>query len=533
MPESAAFLTSQASYVQTGSTNATAALSGVAAGSQLKASFRTANAGNTNSQNHQAGALRLDVTPGFSETIVPGSVAFYLGAKLYYDRAGSIYTNLDPVTGVATLAGTINYSTGEISITNWTPQVAQASALRSLTTSMDQKLVDQVTFRVPVAPVRNGSLQVLATRLDGGQVNVTADINGRVQTADVTLQVDYETGVVVARFGQWVNAAGNEAKPWYPGADGVREDGKVWKPAPVFANTIRYNAVGFTYLPLDASILGLDPVRLPQDGRAVIFRAGGFVVLGHTKSVTGAVANGQTINHARVRLSRVRVIGADGQVINTGYTSDLEAGTTTFTDVSGYAQPVTVEDRIEDLVQLSDVQINGALAFTRQVTHDYPAGSKVSSALIAGDLRARYEGVFDQQTWANVWANAVSGSNAPASYNDVANPIEVKNLGAITERWAIVFTSNTQFNIVGEHVGIIGTGVTGVDCAPVNPATGTPYFTLKSAGWGAGWAQGNALRFNTVGAQFPFWVIRTIQQGPETVEADSFTLLIRGDVDRP
>ena len=67
----------------------------------------------------------------------------------------------------------------------------------------------------------------------------------------------------------------------------------------------------------------------------------------------------------------------------------------------------------------------------------------------------------------------------------------------------------------------------------INPATGEPYFTLRATGWGGGWAAGNVLRFNTVGALFPVWVVRTIQQGPETVPNDSFTLLIRGDVDRP
>ena len=63
----------------------------------------------------------------------------------------------------------------------------------------------------------------------------------------------------------------------------------------------------------------------------------------------GSVSNGQTINCARVRLSRVRVVGHDGAVINTGYSTDLEAGTVTFINVSGYSQPVTIEHRIEDM----------------------------------------------------------------------------------------------------------------------------------------------------------------------------------------
>jgi hypothetical protein len=129
--------------------------------------------------------------------------------------------------------------------------------------------------------------------------------------------------------------------------------------------------------------------------------------------------------------------------------------------------------------------------------------------------------------------DSVSGSAATATYNDVLAPIIVTNAGAITERWAIQFTNTTAFNVIGEHVGVIAIGNTATDCAPVNPATNKPYFTLAAIGWGSGWAAGNVLRFNTVGALYPVWVVRTVQQGPETVINDSFTLLIRGDVDRP
>ena len=58
-----------------------------------------------------------------------------------------------------------------------------------------------------------------------------------------------------------------------------------------------------------------------------------------------------------------------------------------------------------------------------------------------------------------------------------------------------------------------------------------PYFELDALGWGTGWAAGNCLRINTVGAMVPLWGVRTVQQGPETVTNDTFTLLVRGDVD--
>ena len=86
---------------------------------------------------------------------------------------------------------------------------------------------------------------------------------------------------------------------------------------------------------------------------------------------------------------------------------------------------------------------------------------------------------------------------------------------------------------MGEHVGVIAQGTTAVDLAPINPATGVPYFKLRAAGWGSGWGAGNVLRFNTVGALFPVWVVRTIQQGQETITDDIFTLLSRGDFDTP
>lgn len=504
-----------------------------ASGGTVSAAFRSDNASTSvNTQVTQL-AVGLDLTDGYSEPIVPGSVNFSLGGKTYFDRQGMLYYDLDVTTGAATQAGAINYSTGDVLLSAWVPGASSAVTLRSLLTTLDGTPVDEVTFRVPVAPIRPSSLQILATRLSGGTLNVTASSTGEISGTGIVGTVNYETGVVRVRFGAFVTAVGNESEIWYDAA-AVGTDGKIFKPSPVFADTIRYNAVAYSYLPLDSSIIGLDPVRLPQDGRVPIFRTGGFVVIGHTGSIGPAmVSNGQTINCGRVRLSRVRVIGHDGDVIAAGYTADLEAGSVSFTDVSGYSQPVTIEHRIEDMAQVSDVQISGRLAFTRQVTHNYPAGSVVSSALVAGDLAARVEKVFDQATWSSSWSDSVSGGVATGTYNTVLAPIEVTNAGATGERWAIVFTNTTTFNVMGEHVGVIATGNLATDLAPINPATGEPYFTLRATGWGSGWAAGNVLRFNTVGALFPSWVVRTVQQGQETVTDDSFTLLVRGDVDNP
>jgi hypothetical protein len=84
----------------------------------------------------------------------------------------------------------------------------------------------------------------------------------------------------------------------------------------------------------------------------------------------------------------------------------------TFADVAGYAQPVRIEHRIEDMALCSDAQINGDLTLTRPLTHDFPLGSLVSSALIMGDLHARVSVLVRPADLVGVWSDTVIGSGA-------------------------------------------------------------------------------------------------------------------------
>ena len=493
----------------------------------------------SHTETYEPPGVTLDLTPYTKDYIVPGSVRFTWMGHSYEDFEGKVYrarTLSDP--GI--LSGTIDYYAGVVAMSDYlvggTPGTI---ALDSLWTTKRPPDLANVTFNTGLAPIKPSGLVLSVVDATGQQIIATSVLDGTLTGPHVRGQIDYETGLVEVQFGDYVLdstlTAEQKAEWWYDAGDVLVSDGKIWRPWPVDANTLRYSYVSFFYLPLDASILGLDPVRLPQDGRVPIFRPGAFAVLGHTGTVGPAtVSNGQVINCGRVRLSRVRVIDANGDVIDTGYTADLDTGLVTFTNVSTYAQPVTVEHRIEDMAMVSDVQINGTVSFTRQITHAYPVpGSYLSSALVAGDLRARVSLVMDQATWTNVWSDNLIGSAATATFNNIAYPLSVVNRGALTERWAVIFTNSTSFNVVGEHVGVIASGNTSTDCSPLNPATGTPYFTIPALGWGLGWSTGNVLRFNTVGCFFPIWAVRTIQQGPETVIDDSFTLLVRGDVDRP
>ena len=469
------------------------------------------------------------LVPGVNAQIVPGTVLLTPpGAQPWGDNGQGVLREF--TTSGWVTRGTINYLSGEVALTSWSAGTTNAIPRVGCVTTVGENISSEYVFRTGAAPLRPGSLSIQYARAVGGTQTVTAGIDGRIDATGIAGSVDYDNGLVRLRFGAFVPAAGHEGEPWYS-ADRVGSDGRIFRPEPVVASSVRYGAVAYSYLPLDADLLGIDPVRLPSDGRVPIFRPGGFAVVGHTGKITTPVSDGQTIDCGRVRLSRVRVVGHDGTVVHAGYMTDLEAGTVSFANVAGYSQPVTIEHRVEDMAVVRDVQINGEISFTRALTHAYPAGSFVSSALIAGDLFARVSLVFDQATWGGAWSDALSGSAATATFNNTQYPIRVTNRGALTERWIVRFTNSTSFEVIGENVGVIATGNTSTDCAPNNPATGMPYFQLPALGWGNGWATGNVLRFNTVGAQFPVWVARTVQQGPESVPDDNFTLLIRGDVD--
>ena len=479
------------------------------------------------------------LVPGVNAQVVTGTVLLLIpGAQPWGDNGQGTLREFTSSGWIA--RGTINYLSGEVALTSWTAGANNTFQRASCVTTVGETVSSEFVFRTGAAPLRPGSLSIQYARALGGTQSVTAGIDGQIQATGIHGSVDYDTGLVRVRFGTLVTAAGNEAEPWYS-ADRVGADGKIFRPEPVAASSLRYSAVAYSYLPLDADLLGIDPVRLPSDGRVPIFRPGGFAVVGHTGKITAAVSNGQAINCGRVRLSRVRVVGDDGVLIHTGYSTDLEAGTVRFDNVSNYSQPVTIEHRIEDMAVVRDVQINGEISFTRPLTHAYPlagpgdpaSGSFVASALVAGDLFARVSLVFDQASWNGAWSDALSGSAATATFNNTQYPLRVSNRGTVTERWIVRFTNSTAFEVIGENVGVIATGNTSTDCAPNNPATGVPYFHLPALGWGSGWAPGNVLRFNTIGAQFPVWVVRTVQQGPESVPDDHFTLLIRGDVDTP
>lgn len=490
-------------------------------------------AGATQTFNIPAPVITLDLLPAVANAIVAGSLRIVIGSSVYVDRAGVLVKDPSASTNSGTAAGSINYATGIATLDTFQANVAASASVICLT-RLGVWTEWEIKFRVSGAPIQPASLALRANRAsDSVQITADSALNGDITGAAEGL-VDFQFGIASVRFGAWVADASltsQEKLEWWYDAGNI-VSGNIFRPTMIFPDTARFNAVAVSNLPLSAEVLGLDPVRLPVDGRVPILRKGDVVVVHHTATTSPAtVSNGQTVNLGRVRIARLRVIDEAGNTITTGYTANLDAGTVTFNAVGGYDQPITIEHRIEDMALCSDAQINGELAITRPLTHDFPLGSLVSSALIMGDLHARVSTFYDQATWTG-WYDTLQGSVATGTYNQTTYPVAVTNRGAIQERWEILFTNSNTVSVIGETVGQIVTGHAIVnDLAPINPATGVPYFTIAKEGWGAGWSTGNLLRMNTVAANYPVWVARTVLQGNPSAQSDQFTLGIRGDID--
>ena len=378
--------------------------------------------------------LTIDLTPTSSRNIIPNSVIFEVGGTQYRDQDGAIIKDWSPITDTGTAVGSIDYSTGLVTLEDYpanTPTSTPVTLLACLT-SLDQAPANRSIFRTAGAPLREGSLIVNATDIEGNQITLNADTAGNLSGGSIVSGfVDTQTGLVTIEWADDTN-------------------GK-----PVVPSTVRYSAVSYTFLPLDADLVGLDATRLPSDGRVPQFNLGDVLVVSNTQQQEVQTATaGQVVNFTRQNQAEVYVEGANGNRLDPAqYTLDTDAGTLTFADplslvdseANAVTEPLQVFDRVEDMGLATDVQIGGQIGLNIPLSQDYTEGDTiVSAALLYGDLKARAYNAFHQKTFdGSTWSDELIGDSTTAKYNLVSNPIEVTNQGAIKERWAINFTSST------------------------------------------------------------------------------------------
>ncbi len=477
--------------------------------------------------------------------LIAGSVKGTVGGITFVESGGVVYEIAGGTSATqGEEIGLIDYLTNTIILT--TDRVSSSSDNLTVDLRIAQGVtgfypITEAMFRTPGAPVRVESLTLYAEDTEGNVVTASSNSQGQIIGDYMQGNINYETGVCIVSFGQWVtDDAGSQAEDWWT-AEQV-DNGEVWQPWPVQSNSVLMNCVITSYLPLDADLLGLNPVRLPLDGKIPIFRDAGIILIHDTKSALfpTTVIDEQVVSVGRTDVEVIRLIDDTGAVvpeIDDGtplYSVDTDLGTLTVINATLLNTheniPLNIINRIEDMVLASDVQVTGHIAIVNAVTHDYVAGEAlVSSVLPSADLQSRIENEFEQDSWTGVWSDEPIGGQPLASYDVVNYPITVQNIDAVEERFACIFSSDETIQLVGENLGIIYEGTILSNIEINNPQSPGSYFFIDADGWGLGWSTGDVFRFNSKGANYPLWFIRTTLQGPPTESTDNYVTEIRGD----
>lgn len=116
------------------------------------------------------------------------------------------------------------------------------------------------------------------------------------------------------------------------------------------------------------------------------------------------------------------------------------------------------------------------------------------------------------------------------TYDHTNFPILAHNKGSVRQNITLTFTSSTAFTLVGDALGSLGSGnISGVNCAPNNPAVGAPYFTINASGFGGSFQAGDSITFSVVPSAKSVWLKRVIPVNTPSMSGNRFILVIEGE----
>lgn len=445
----------------------------------------------------------MTVELGTTQAIVDNSLYFTLGSILYRDVSGKIMQGQNVV-------GT---RTG--SIATLTDFVMASPTLNGLLVKTGDDDIKQLVFTTP--KIRPASLKL--------------NIYGYLANSNLKNEIWLEQNPNALNMPSLVGSINSDI--------GLGHLTNLNAIKPKLNNDITYQAVALSYLPIDTNIVKIDTVRLPPDGRVPIFRRGDDILISNRKvdNLGSAFTGGQTINLSRGDLDRICINDADNQPVNAElWDYDLDKGSITFKttiDLSAYKMPLSAVHTREERNALLQVDIDGTLSLKFPTKRAYAIEDTfVSSMLLHDDLQVRVSVPFTQRNWKNIWQDTPDGDQLLNKLKLTDYPMILTDDGAITDRWMIKFTSGSQFELYSEALGFVGKFDTLTNLAPINPATGKPYFTIDKRAFGTDtpWATQDVIRFNTWGTLMPVWVLCAVQPNPNPpTGTDGFEQYLFGD----
>ena len=263
-------------------------------------------------------------------------------------------------------------------------------------------------------------------------------------------------------------------------------------------------------------------------------------------------AANETGSNARVWISS-KSVGGDYFRLKAGTDTDVQSAADDYTNWlgSGYLSSVLAADSttLEVLFDTND----GVYAGSRIRISDSSGGEEFLTVATAGvswnsntatittttSARNTYPasqnsivaGVVDLSDLVAATA-AWSETSVSGTYDEASYPVEVNNVGTVTETWTLTFTNATAFTVSGASEGSLGAGSTLGNFQPVNtgPGTGDYYFVLRAAGWGGTWALGDTVTFTTTHSSASVWLKEVVPAGTsaQTNNLVSFKLYAEG-----
>ena len=107
------------------------------------------------------------------------------------------------------------------------------------------------------------------------------------------------------------------------------------------------------------------------------------------------------------------------------------------------------------------------------------------------------------------------------TFDEATYPVISDNIGTVEQIWTLTFTDATNFGVVGDVIGSVGSGTTAGDFAPNNADFTKPFFTLTAAGFAGTWANGETIVFQTHPAAVDLWLMRDIPAGTSALASDN------------
>lgn len=431
------------------------------------------------------------VLPGFTSIKKIGSSKIYTDDKQgRFIENGYVFATIDYDTGVITDIDGVDYL--------GTVEENLGSIIRKNNPSTTTK-----NWQLPSSSFARDSLYISFETTTGALFSASSDLNGVITGTNCTGTVS-STGYVSLTFSEAV------------------------KPASI---SYDYNEIELTTVPSPPG--GFDTSTLPNNGTVPIFHTFNPInVQNRERTSAATLASGQTIT-VLADADFIDIVDSTGaslwSVTDDSYSYDAVTGDITINaGISAFSPPFIITAIQSELALIDEID-NNTLSLLTPLSRAYPAGATVSSVQVLGDFQGQTKDERTVAAWQNNFGD--TGAAASSAINTTQYPIELTNIGAIAQRWAIVFTSTTAYNVIGESIGNIYSGDTLNDCAPINSFAGAPYFILRKEAFGAGLNPGEAFLFETLAASKPTMVTRSVSPGHSEIVRDNSTLSFRGNKD--